>query len=138
MHRSLFFFLKEWQPPFCVNVDEFRFTPRIQHIHELEAGARAKMKFYERLAKLFESQGMKFKIPTVERESLDLAKLHKVCFFAIFFVFKSTIYLRFSIRLDRQRTRRFRCLYFTKSLGTCCTSNEFSRRSNGSSFETTL
>jgi len=69
---------KEWQPPFCVNVDEFRFTPRIQHIHELEAGARAKMKFYERLAKLFESQGMKFKIPTVERESLDLAKLHKI------------------------------------------------------------
>ena len=77
--RSFVRSFKEWQPPFCVNVDEFRFTPRIQRIHELEAGARAKMKFYERLAKLFESQGMKFKIPTVERESLDLAKLHKVC-----------------------------------------------------------
>ena len=70
---------KEWQPPFCVNVDEFRFTPRIQRINELEAGTRVKIKFYERLTKLFESQGLKLKIPTVEKEILDLAKLHKVC-----------------------------------------------------------
>lgn len=69
---------KEWQPPFCVNVDEFRFTPRIQRINELEAGTRAKIKFYEHLTKLFESQGSKLKIPTVEKELLDLAKLHKV------------------------------------------------------------
>ncbi|CAF0761691.1 unnamed protein product [Adineta ricciae] len=69
---------KEWQPPFCVNVDEFRFTPRIQRINELEAGTRTKIKFYERLTKLFESQGNKLKIPTVEKESLDLAKLHKI------------------------------------------------------------
>lgn len=69
---------QEWQPPFCVNVDEFRFTPRIQRINELEASTRAKIKFYERLTKLFDSQGMKLKIPTVEREILDLAKLHKV------------------------------------------------------------
>ena len=60
-------------------MDEFRFTPRIQRINELEAGTRAKIKFYERLTKLFDSQGMKLKIPTVEREILDLAKLHKVC-----------------------------------------------------------
>jgi hypothetical protein len=69
---------KEWQPPFCVNVDEFRFTPRIQRVNELEAGTRAKIKFYERLTKLFDSQGVKLKIPTVEKEILDLAKLHKV------------------------------------------------------------
>ena len=69
---------KEWQPPFCVDVDKFRFTPRIQRINELEAGTRAKLKFYERLTKLFESQGTKLKIPTVEKELLDLAKLHKV------------------------------------------------------------
>jgi len=71
--------IQEWQPPFCVNVDEFRFTPRIQRINELEAGTRAKIKFYERLTKLFDSQGVKLKIPTVEKEILDLAKLHKVC-----------------------------------------------------------
>ncbi|CAF5056399.1 unnamed protein product, partial [Rotaria socialis] len=53
-------------------------TPRIQRINELEAGTRAKIKFYERLTKLFESQGLKLKIPTVEKESLDLAKLHKI------------------------------------------------------------
>ena len=63
-------------------MDKFRFTPRIQRINELEAGTRAKLKFYERLTKLFESQGTKLKIPTVEKELLDLAKLHKVrCFF---------------------------------------------------------
>ncbi|CAF1364311.1 unnamed protein product [Adineta steineri] len=69
---------KEWQPPFCVNVDEFRFTPRIQRINELEAGTRAKIKFYERLTKLYDSQGVKLKIPTVEKEILDLARLHKI------------------------------------------------------------
>ena len=65
-------------------MDEFRFTPRIQRINELEAGTRAKIKFYERLTKLFESQGIKLKIPTVEKETLDLAKLHKVRFVFFF------------------------------------------------------
>jgi histone demethylase JARID1 len=27
---------KNWQPPFCVNIDDFRFTPRIQKLNELE------------------------------------------------------------------------------------------------------
>ncbi len=60
-------------------MDEFRFTPRIQRINELEAGTRTKIKFYERLTKLFDSQGFKLKVPTVEKEILDLAKLHRVC-----------------------------------------------------------
>ncbi|CAF1627861.1 unnamed protein product, partial [Rotaria sp. Silwood1] len=69
----------EWQPLFYINVDEFRFIPRIQRINELEAGTRAKIKLYERLTKLFESQGLNIKIPTVEKETLDLAKLHNPC-----------------------------------------------------------
>lgn len=28
--------LQDWQPPFAVEVDNFRFTPRIQRLNELE------------------------------------------------------------------------------------------------------
>ncbi|CAF1332505.1 unnamed protein product, partial [Didymodactylos carnosus] len=69
---------KDWQPPFCVQIDNFKFTPRIQRINELEAGTRIKLTFYERLTRLFDSQGIKLKIPTVEKQTLDLAKLHKI------------------------------------------------------------
>lgn len=27
---------QEWQPPFAVDVDNFRFTPRMQRLNELE------------------------------------------------------------------------------------------------------
>lgn len=36
---AVFFFptsLQDWQPPFAVNVETFRFTPRIQKLNELE------------------------------------------------------------------------------------------------------
>ncbi|CAF0968427.1 unnamed protein product [Didymodactylos carnosus] len=69
---------KDWQPPFCVQIENFKFTPRIQRINELEAGTRVKLTFYERLTRLFDSQGIKLKIPTVEKQTLDLAKLHKI------------------------------------------------------------
>lgn len=29
-------FLQHWQPPFAVDVDRLRFTPRIQRLNELE------------------------------------------------------------------------------------------------------
>ncbi|XP_022801801.1 lysine-specific demethylase 5C-like [Stylophora pistillata] len=67
----------EWQPPFSVDVETFRFTPRVQRLNELEARTRVKLNFLDRLAKLWELQGTTFKIPTVERKSLDLFRLHK-------------------------------------------------------------
>jgi len=27
---------KNWQPPFCIDMDTFKFTPRIQKLNELE------------------------------------------------------------------------------------------------------
>jgi hypothetical protein len=31
-----FVYLQDWQPPFTLNVEKLRFTPRVQRINELE------------------------------------------------------------------------------------------------------
>ncbi|GFN77384.1 lysine-specific demethylase 5a [Plakobranchus ocellatus] len=67
----------DWQPPFAVNVETFRFTPRIQKLNELEAHSRIKLNFFDRLYKFWDLQGCLLKIPTVERKILDLHKLYK-------------------------------------------------------------
>uniref|UniRef100_A0A8R2CA09 [histone H3]-trimethyl-L-lysine(4) demethylase n=1 Tax=Bombyx mori TaxID=7091 RepID=A0A8R2CA09_BOMMO len=67
-----------WQPPFAVDVDRLRFTPRIQRLNELEAITRVKLNFLDQIIKFWELQGSTFKIPTVERKPLDLYSLHKI------------------------------------------------------------
>lgn len=67
----------DWQPPFAVNVETFRFTPRIQKLNELEAHSRIKLNFFDRLYKFWDLQGCLLRIPTVERKILDLYKLYK-------------------------------------------------------------
>jgi hypothetical protein len=32
----IMYWLQDWQPPFAVDVDKFKFTPRIQRLNELE------------------------------------------------------------------------------------------------------
>ncbi|XP_006815984.1 LOW QUALITY PROTEIN: lysine-specific demethylase 5A [Saccoglossus kowalevskii] len=68
----------DWQPPFAVDVENFKFTPRIQRLNELEAKTRIKFNFLDQIAKFWELQGYKLKIPTVERKTLDLYLLSKV------------------------------------------------------------
>ncbi|GIX89785.1 hypothetical protein CEXT_172121, partial [Caerostris extrusa] len=81
----------EWQPPFAVDVDNFRFTPRMQRLNELEATTRVKLNFLDQIAKFWELQvtvsikmlciflrGSSLKIPNVERKALDLFTLHRV------------------------------------------------------------
>uniref|UniRef100_S4RQQ0 [histone H3]-trimethyl-L-lysine(4) demethylase n=1 Tax=Petromyzon marinus TaxID=7757 RepID=S4RQQ0_PETMA len=68
----------EWQPPFAVDVDNFRFTPRIQRLNELEAQTRVKLNFLDQIAKFWELQGSTLKIPILERKLLDLYMLSKV------------------------------------------------------------
>ncbi len=34
--------LQEWQPPFCVDIEKFKFTPRIQRLNELEVRKKRK------------------------------------------------------------------------------------------------
>ncbi|XP_061178889.1 lysine-specific demethylase 5A-like isoform X2 [Saccostrea echinata] len=67
----------DWQPPFAVDVDKFRFTPRVQRLNELEAFTRIKLNFLDQLARFWELQGCSLKIPHVERKLLDLYNLYK-------------------------------------------------------------
>lgn len=69
---------QRWQPPFAVDVDKLRFTPRIQRLNELEAKTRVKLNFLDQIAKFWELQGSSLKIPMVERRVLDLYTLHRV------------------------------------------------------------
>ncbi|XP_064633580.1 lysine-specific demethylase 5A-like isoform X2 [Lineus longissimus] len=67
-----------WQPPFAVDVDKFVFTPRVQRLNELEAQSRVKLNFLDHLAKFWELQGVRLRIPNVERKHLDLYRLFKI------------------------------------------------------------
>ncbi|XP_046505281.1 lysine-specific demethylase 5D isoform X6 [Equus quagga] len=68
----------DWQPPFAVEVDNFKFTPRIQRLNELEAQTRVKLNYLDQIAKFWEIQGSSLKIPNVERKILDLYSLSKI------------------------------------------------------------
>ncbi|KAM3872069.1 lysine-specific demethylase 5C [Diretmus argenteus] len=68
----------EWQPPFSVKLDTFRFTPRIQRLNELEAETRVKLNYLDRIAKFWEIQGSSLKIPNIERRILDIFSLSKL------------------------------------------------------------
>lgn len=70
--------MQTWQPPFTVNVDKLRFTPRVQRLNELEAKTRVKLNFLDQIAKFWELQGSSLKIPMVERKALDLYSLHRL------------------------------------------------------------
>ena len=70
--------MQNWQPPFAVDVDKFKFTPRIQRLNELEAKTRIKLNFLDQIAKFWELQGSSLKIPLVERKALDLYSLHRI------------------------------------------------------------
>ncbi|XP_028266177.1 lysine-specific demethylase 5C isoform X2 [Parambassis ranga] len=68
----------DWQPPFSVELDTFRFTPRIQRLNELEAETRVKLNYLDRIARFWEIQGSSLKIPHIERRILDLFSLSKI------------------------------------------------------------
>ena len=75
--NTWYFIFQDWQPPFAVDVDNFKFTPRIQRLNELEAHTRIKLNFLDQIAKFWELQGSSLKIPVVEKKALDLYTLHK-------------------------------------------------------------
>lgn len=68
----------DWHPPFCVDVDNFKFTPRIQKLNELEASTRVKLNFLEKIAKYWHLQGIRMKIPVLEQRAVDLYSLYKI------------------------------------------------------------
>ncbi|EFX69009.1 hypothetical protein DAPPUDRAFT_301194 [Daphnia pulex] len=67
-----------WQPPFAVDVDNCKFTPRIQRLNELEAQTRIKLNFLDKIARFWELQGSSLRIPVVDKKALDLFTLHKL------------------------------------------------------------
>ncbi|XP_072309632.1 lysine-specific demethylase 5B-B-like [Eucyclogobius newberryi] len=69
---------EDWQPPFACDVRNFRFTPRVQRLNELEALTRVKLNFLDQIAKFWELQGSKLRFPHVERKILDLYQLSKI------------------------------------------------------------
>ena len=48
--------LQSFKPPFAVDVDQFRFTPRVQRLNELEAQTRIKLNFLEQVVKFWDLQ----------------------------------------------------------------------------------
>ena len=72
--------LQNWKPPFSIDPEKLKFTPRVQTLNELEASTRVKLNFLDALAKFWELQGSSLKVPNVERMPLDLHLLFKVRF----------------------------------------------------------
>lgn len=66
---------KSFKPPFAVDTNYFKFTPRVQRLNELEASTRTKLNFIDQLFKFWELQGSTIKVPYIERQLLDLHKL---------------------------------------------------------------
>jgi histone demethylase JARID1 len=69
---------KNWKPKFCIDMNTFRFRPRVQRLNELEANNRIKLNFLDKLSRFWDLQGKKFRVPTLEGRSLDIYKLYKV------------------------------------------------------------
>ena len=69
--------MQDFQPPFTVNVEKFRFTPRVQRLNELEAQTRVKLNFLEQVIKYWDLQGQQIKIPSIDKKLLDLYVLYK-------------------------------------------------------------
>lgn len=68
----------EWQPPFAMDIDNFKFTPRVQKLNELEAKTRIRLNFLDKIAKFWELQGSRLSIPLVEGRILDLYSLYRL------------------------------------------------------------
>jgi histone demethylase JARID1 len=72
---------KTWSPKFCIDMNTFKFRPRIQRLNELEANNRIKINFLEKLSKFWDLQGKKCRVPTLEGRPVDIFKLYKVSFY---------------------------------------------------------
>ena len=66
-----------WCPPFALDPENFKFTPRVQRICEMDAKSRAKLNFMSELNKYWEINNVKLKYPVIEQKYLDLLALKK-------------------------------------------------------------
>nr|XP_018903595.1 PREDICTED: lysine-specific demethylase 5B isoform X1 [Bemisia tabaci] len=66
----------DWWPPFCVQPKSFKFTPRRQRLDELDATARVRSIFANKVAKFWAMHGRSLK--TWNRYKVDMYTLYKV------------------------------------------------------------
>uniref|UniRef100_A0A3T1CWC7 [histone H3]-trimethyl-L-lysine(4) demethylase n=1 Tax=Polyandrocarpa misakiensis TaxID=7723 RepID=A0A3T1CWC7_POLMI len=66
-----------WQPPFAIDVENFKFVPRIQRLNELGIQTRIRLQFIQQVAKFWELQGTPFRLPHIAGRPMDLYGLHR-------------------------------------------------------------
>ncbi|KPM05996.1 lysine-specific demethylase 5A-like protein [Sarcoptes scabiei] len=69
---------KSFKVPFAIDQSIFHFTPRIQRINDLEAFSRLRLNFADRLSKFWHYQGIKLRVPTIEKKYLDVYQFHNI------------------------------------------------------------
>lgn len=67
----------DWIPPFAIDIENLKFTPRIQRLNELEAHTRVRLNFLDQIAKYWELQGSSLRIPLIDSRALDLYTLNE-------------------------------------------------------------
>ena len=68
---------KSFNPPFALDPENLKFTPRIQRICEMDAKSRTKLNFMSELTKFWELNNVKLKYPVIEQKYVDLLALKK-------------------------------------------------------------
>ncbi|KAL1740892.1 hypothetical protein HDZ31DRAFT_85171 [Schizophyllum fasciatum] len=68
----------DWKMPFVTDTETFRFKTRLQRLNSIEASARAKINFLEKLYRFHKQQGHpRVSVPTINNKALDLWTLRK-------------------------------------------------------------
>ena len=68
---------KSFNPPFALDPENLKFTPRIQRICEMDAKSRTKLNFMSELTKYWELNSIKLKYPVIDQKYVDLLALKK-------------------------------------------------------------
>ena len=65
----------EFQPPFCINKETFRFKTRLQPLCCVEGTTRTAKNYVDRIRIYFEMEGIKFTVPEIQGNQINLLKL---------------------------------------------------------------
>lgn len=68
----------DWHPPFCLDVDNFKFTPRVQKLNELDGLTRLKLNFIDQIVKYWNIRGISLKVFYLEQRVVDIYALYKI------------------------------------------------------------
>lgn len=70
--------IQSFRPPFVIDPTKFEFTPRVQHLNEIDALFRVRIVFINKLVNFWHLQGQQFRLPWVENKYIDLYRLREV------------------------------------------------------------